>query len=120
MSQSSIFETEILNGTIIVAPRGDVSTLAGEDVHAELPGLLDQLQQSEIRHVVFDLKRAGYFGSILLGAMSAMWGRIRARGGKMALCNVSDTGQEILHVSKFDTLWPVCSSREEALEKVRE
>ena len=118
MSQSSIFETEIQDITIIVAPRGDVGTLAGEDVHAELPGLLDQLQKSEIKHVVFDLKRASYFGSILLGAMSAMWGRIRARGGKMAVCNVSDTGQEILHVSKFDTLWPICASREEALKKV--
>jgi len=93
MSQSSIFETEIQETTIVVAPRGDVSTLAGEDVHAELPGLLDQLQQSQITHVVFDLKRATYFGSILLGAMSAMWGRIRARGGKMAVCNVSETGR---------------------------
>ncbi len=118
MSESSIFETEIQDATLIVAPRGDVSTLAGEDVHAELPGLLDQLQGSEIKHIIFDLQKASYFGSILLGAMSAMWGRIRARGGKMAVCNVSETGQEILRVSKFDTLWPICDSREEALKTV--
>jgi anti-anti-sigma factor len=120
MSELNIFDTEIQDATLIVAPRGDVSTLAGEDVHAELPRLLDQLQRPEIKHIVFDLKKASYFGSILLGAMSAMWGRVRAREGKMAVCNVSDTGKEILHVSKFDTLWPVCDSREEALEKVVE
>ena len=120
MSESSIFETEIQDTTIIVAPRGDVSTLAGEDVHAELPDLLNQLQRTEVKHVVFDLKKASYFGSILLGVMSALWGRIRHRGGKMAVCNVSDTGLEILQVSKFDTLWPICASREEALNRVTE
>ena len=120
MSESKIFETEIQDNTLIVAPRGDVSTLAGEDVHAELPSLLDHLQQSEVKYVVFDLKKAVYFGSILLGAMSALWGRIRHRGGKMAVCNVSDTGLEILQVARFDTLWPICATREEALKKVLE
>ena len=120
MSQARIFDTQIENDTLIVAPRGDVSTLAGEDVHAELPELLNRLQSTDVKHVVFDLNKAAYFGSILLGVMSAMWGRLRPRGGKMAVCNVSETGVEILHVSKFDTLWPICASREEALNKVAE
>jgi stage II sporulation protein AA (anti-sigma F factor antagonist) len=120
MSNAKIFDSEIQYAILIVAPRGDVSTLAGEDIHAELPGLLDQLQKTEVKHVVFDLKKTSYFGSSLLGAMSALWGRTRSRGGKMAVCNVSDTGLEILHVSKFDTLWPICDSREQALKKVTE
>ena len=120
MSQARIFDTQIENATLIVAPRGDVSTLAGEDVHAELPDLLNQLQRTDVKHVVFDLKKASYFGSILLGVMSALWGRIRHRGGKMAVCNVSETGVEIFQVSKFDTLWPICASREEALKRVAE
>jgi anti-anti-sigma factor len=120
MSQMSIFDVRIENATLIVAPRGDVSTLSGEDVHAELPELLNQLQETEVKHVVFDLKKASYFGSILLGAMSALWGRVRTRGGKMAVCNVSETGKEILQVARFDTLWPICDSLEEAMEKVRE
>src|SRR3972149_2316548 len=118
MSKPTIFETEIENATLTVAPRGDVSTLAGEDVHTELLGLLDQLQLADVKHVVVDLKRASYFGSSMLGAMNALWSRIRSHGGNMALCNVSETGLEILQVSKFDTLWPICASREEALKDV--
>ncbi|MFH1922297.1 MAG: STAS domain-containing protein [Planctomycetota bacterium] len=118
MSHPTIFETEIQDATLIVAPRGDVSTLAGEDVHAELLGLLDQLQLAEVKYVVIDLKRAAYFGSSMLGAMNALWGRVRPAGGNMALCNVSETGLEILQVSKFDTLWPIFATREEALKKV--
>ena len=120
MSKAQIFNTEIHNATLIVTARGDVSTLAGEDIHAELLGLLNQLEQAEVKHVVIDLKKATYFGSSMLGAMIALWSRIRPRGGKMAVCNVSQTGLEILQVSKFDTLWPVCASREDALEKVME
>ena len=120
MSQSSIFETEIENATLIVATRGDVSTLASEDIHAELSDLLEDLKRSEVKHVVIDLKKAAYFGSSMLGAMNALWSRIRPNGGKMAICNVSPTGLEILQVSRFDTLWPICASREEALQKVLE
>jgi len=120
MSQARIFDTEIQDATLIVAPRGNVSTLAGEDVHAELAGLLGMLQEAKVLHVVIDLEKASYFGSSMLGAMNAIWNRIRVQGGKMAVCNVSDTGLEILQISKFDTLWPICTSREEALKKVLE
>jgi anti-anti-sigma factor len=120
MTKATVFDSQIQDATLIVATRSDVSTLAGEEIHAELPGLLNQLQSPEVKHVVFDLAKTSYFGSSLLGAMSALWGRVRSRGGKVAVCNVSKTGAEILHVSKFDTLWPICSSREEALKKVAE
>ena len=120
MSQARIFDTELQDATLIVAPRGNVSTLAGEDVHSEVVGLLDQLEQAAVMHVVIDLQKASYFGSSMLGAMNALWNRIRRRGGKMAVCNVSGTGLEILQISKFDTLWPICASREEALKKVLE
>ncbi len=118
MSVSRIFDIEIDGAALIVAPRGDVSTLVGEDVNAELVGVLQHLEQSEAKHAVIDLEKAAFFGSSMLGAMTAIWYRIRKRDGKMALCNVSDMGLEILHVSKFDTLWPICNSRQEALQRI--
>jgi hypothetical protein len=50
--------------------------------------------------------------------MAALWKRVRGGGGKMAVCNVSETGREILQVTKFDTLWPIGPSRQEALKAV--
>jgi hypothetical protein len=52
--------------------------------------------------------------------MHVLWQKVRAGKGKMVLCNVSDVGREILHVSRFDTLWPICDSCEKALEAVAE
>ena len=120
MAPKRIFDTEIHDATLIVAPRGSVSTLAGEDVNAELGGLLQQVDRPEVKHVVIDLEKANFFGSSMLGVMNALWSRVRPGGGKLAICNVSETGLEILHVSKFDTLWPICASRQAALDKVNE
>ena len=84
----------------------------------ELAGLLDRIEDTGVQHAVVDLEQSAYFGTSMLQAMAAIWKRVRARGGKMAVCNVSDTGREILRVTRFDTLWPICSSQQEALEAV--
>jgi len=98
--------------------RGRAGSLIGDDLAYELTGLLEQFEQSDLRNAVIDLEKSSYFGTSMLQAMTAVWKRVRARGGKMALCNLSDTGHEILHVTRFDTLWPICSSRSEALQEV--
>jgi hypothetical protein len=38
----------------------------------------------------------------------------------MAFCNVSDHEREILKVTKLDSLWTICGSREEAMQAVGE
>jgi stage II sporulation protein AA (anti-sigma F factor antagonist) len=106
------------NTILIVAPRGSVSTLVGEQVIAELSDLLTLAEHPEVEHIVVDLEKASFFGSSLIGAMSALWNRVRTRGGKIAICNVSGPGREVFEVTKLDTIWPICSSRKEALEKV--
>ena len=65
-----------------------------------------------------DFGRISYFGTTMLGAMLAIWKHVRAAGGKTALCNVSSLQCEVLHVAGFDTMWPICASREEALKAV--
>lgn len=119
MSTEKIFEVKIEGDTLIVISLGSAGSLvAGEEMGLELADLLEQIEHSEIRYAVVDLEQSPYFGTSMLQVMAAVWKRVRARGGKMAVCNVSDTGREILHVTKFDTLWPLCSSQQEALEAV--
>jgi hypothetical protein len=38
----------------------------------------------------------------------------------MAFCNVSDHEKEILQITNLDHSWPICSSRTEALEAVKD
>ena len=118
MSTSKIFSAKTEGKTLIVASLASAGSLIGEEMAYELTGLLQQFEQSGLRGAVIDLEKSAYFGTSMLQVMTAIWKRVRARGGKMALCNVSDTGREILGVTRFDTLWPICSSREEALKAV--
>ncbi|HUT10004.1 MAG TPA: STAS domain-containing protein [Thermoguttaceae bacterium] len=118
MSILKTFHTESEDETLIVMPQGSVSSLAGDEVSSELDELLERLERPGPNNVVVDFEKVSYFGTVMLGAMHAIWKHVREEGGKMVLCNVSDMGREILRVSGIDVLWPVCASRQEAIEEV--
>jgi anti-anti-sigma factor len=115
-----MLEAKIDSDTLLITSLGWAGGLALDEMLLELAGLLDEFEQSRLKHAVIDLEKSSYFGTSMLQAMTAIWKRVRAAGGKMAICNVSDMGREILHVTKFDTLWPICPSQREALGVVGE
>ena len=118
MPISKTFAVESENDTLIVMPLRSMGSLAEESVRPELDTILEQIRHPDMRHAVIDLSEISYFGTSMLEAMYSIWRRIRDDEGKMVLCNVSTMGREILRVSRFDTLWPICDSREEALQEV--
>jgi len=118
MSILKAFHTESEDKALVVVPQGSVSSLAGDEVSSELNDLLQRLKAPGSNNVVLDFANVSYFGTVMLGAMHAIWKRVREENGKMVLCNVSDMGREILRVSGVDVLWPVCASRQEAIEKI--
>lgn len=118
MPPAQFFDAHIVGDTLVVASLSNAGSLIGEELSYELTGLLDKFEQSRLQNAVVDLEHSPYFGTSMLQAMTALWKRVRARGGKMAVCGVSDTGKEVLHVTRFDTLWPICATRKEALEAV--
>lgn len=120
MSTPQIFDARVEGDTLVVLSLGSAGSLAGDEMAYELTGILDQFEQSELRSAVIDLRNSPYFGTAMLQVMTAIWKRVRARHGKMAVCGVSDTGLEILKVTRFDTLWPICDTQEDALQAVAE
>ena len=118
MSTPKTFSAESEGQTLIVVPLVNVSGLAEKDVRPELNRILEQLKETGPRNVIIDFAKISYFGTTMLEAMHAIWKCAREAGGRMALCNVSNMQREVLHVAGFDTLWPVCSSRQEALQAV--
>ncbi len=117
-SHPPVFYSEHEGSTLIVIPVGSISSLAGGVVQPQVDDLLESIADREVRNVVFDLEEVSYFGSVMLAAMHSVWKRVRAAQGKMVLCNVSDLGREILQIARFDLIWPICDSREEALSAV--
>jgi stage II sporulation protein AA (anti-sigma F factor antagonist) len=118
MSPKRVFDVSVAGDVLVVAPRRNISSLADEGVQANWQELVAQAESGQVRHVVFDFERVGYFGSTMLEAMLVLWKRIVDSGGRMAVCNASPTVRDILRISRFDTLWPVCDTLAAALETV--
>jgi len=124
MSAPKVFRAERDGPTLVVTPLGSVSSLDAGTLQPEIDALLREIAADDLRSVVFDLAEVNYFGSLMLSAIHSVWKRLRpAQGkmaqGKMALCNVSDLGRDILRIARFDLLWPVYASRQEAVDAVR-
>jgi anti-anti-sigma factor len=92
---------------------------AYEEIETGARDILHLLENGSIQNVVLDFHQTDYYGSTALGFFVKLWKRVRDRGGRMAFCGVSDLERDILKVTKLDGLWPICSSREEALKAVQ-
>jgi len=118
MSELPVFQTERAGDALVVVPQQDLGGLDALKIRPEVESLLGRLQGPEASGVVVDLQRVAWFGTSMLEVIHVLWRRVHPRGGKVALCNVSPVGREVLRVSQFDTLWTICASRDEALREV--
>lgn len=116
MASPRIFAVHLENATLIVTPTGPISNLAGQEVQPEWEKVMAFVLQGECSNVLVDMEKVSFFGSVLLGALNAMWKQVRKRDGRLALCNLSGLGSEIIHAAKFDTLWEIYATREEGLK----
>lgn len=119
MSNPKYFAVERDNDAVIFTAIGSIGGLVEDAAREEWDALLAQIDHSKATHAVIDLGALDYFGSIMLELLVVLWKRVSASGGKLALCNVSPVGKEILATAKFDTLWPIDDDRERALVTVR-
>jgi len=119
MGTMRFFAVHVEGSTLIVAPTGPVSNLVGHEVQPELSQLLDLFQKEQCRDVLVDMEKVSFFGSVLLGALNSIFRQVRQRAGKMVICCLSGVGREVIHVARFDTLWEIYPTREEALQSLR-
>lgn len=112
------FKTFKIGPVFVVELLGVVSSLADRTVLQELEEVRAELRREGHQALVIDLAKATYFGSSLLEAIRILWNDLSARGGRIALCNPSDVGREVLQIAKFDHVWPLVNSRDEAIKLV--
>ena len=120
MNTERIFQWDVVEDTLVVTLMHSASSLADAEIRAELEELQGRLGRGGVPNVVFDFGAVKYFGSSMLEALQRLNRNVENCGGKMALCNLSEVGNEVLRVTRFDMLWPVRDTRQEALEAVHE
>jgi anti-anti-sigma factor len=119
-STGGIFDIEVEGDTIIVVPAADLRALDYKRVELGAKAILELLDDAAIKNVVVDFGKTDYYGSTALGFFVKLLKRVRSRNGLMAFCNVSDHEKEILRITGLHQSWPICASRIEALEAVKQ
>jgi anti-anti-sigma factor len=116
---NGFFEIAQQGDTIILTPQTDMGELNADRINSGMKHVLALLSNSSVKNVVLDFHKSGYYGSTALGFFVRLWRTISRRKGHMAFCNLSENEKDILKVMKLDTLWDICTSREDALQTVR-
>lgn len=119
MTTPKYFDVEPRGDTLVLATVKNFDGLFEDHIEEECEALLDEVAQRHAKHAVIDLKSLDYFGSIMIQLLVIVWKRVHAGGGKLAICNVSDVGQQVLQAAKLDSIWTISPSREEALASVQ-
>ena len=119
MTASKFFRIERDGDTLVVVTLREITSLADENLQAELDSLQQQLESSGVTNLVIDFSKVDYLESNMLNTLVTLWKRVRMNHGKMVLCNISDVAREILEITKFDKLWPMLPSRDAAMEAVK-
>jgi anti-anti-sigma factor len=118
MSDPKYVRVERQGDALIVSPLFTFARFTEADIADEWSQVQKHLDDGEVKHVVVDLGQIPYFGSTVLEWMVQMWKRAKAKGGTLATCNCSQIGREVLHAARFDTLWGVFATRDEALQSL--
>jgi anti-anti-sigma factor len=120
MTSGKHVRTEFLDGTLVVSLQSELGSLTDEGREREFDATVAEVADPKVQNVLMDLKSANYFGSKVLEWMVVLWKRVRDdKKGHMAMCHVSSTARDILGAARFDTIWPIYDSREDALESFR-
>ena len=118
MNDKPFIEFENDGSTMVITPLRTIGSLEAEDVKPELDFLLERLEHLGVRQVVIDFSRVEYIGSSMLEALRRIWKKTQAAEGQMALCNAGPVVREVLAVARFDTIWKIYETRDDALAAV--
>lgn len=113
------FTAERVGDVLSVTALTDVNGSDPDTLLGDVSELTARLGEPGVMHAVMDFHRVPYFGSGMLEIVLALWRNVRSRGGRLAVCNLSDAAQSVVRTVKFDTLWPICATHDDAVAAVR-
>jgi anti-anti-sigma factor len=107
-----------LDQATVVALGPDFKNIT-EDIVGSASTILLNAAANEKPNLVLDFSHVEFFGSSFIEVLFRVWKRLQQRGGGFALANVSTYCQEVLRTTHLDSLWPVCTSVDEAAKKLQ-
>ena len=107
--------TERVGNALIVMPSENrVDGTNARDFQVGLEAAIEETDSA----VIFDAETLTYISSAGLRAILLVVKSINRRGGKFAVCSLSDPIREIFSISGFDNIIPIEASRDDALSAI--
>lgn len=119
MSPENVFDIARSAETLILTPQSNLCEIDFEALESGAESVMRLLDDKEVVNVILDFHKTDYYGSTALAFFVKLWKRVKSRGGRMAFCEVSDHEREILRLTHLDSLWPICTTLDDANATVR-
>jgi anti-anti-sigma factor len=80
--------------------------------------LYDVAEWAEIPHIVLNFSLVRRFSSMLLAKLLVMHNKVKAAGGKIALCGISPDFAKVLKITQLDRRFRIYRNEQEALQSL--
>ena len=118
-SENQLFSIQQEGETMILSPKLNLSELELSGFDQQTRDVMVSFEEGGYRNIVLDFSGTDYYGSTALGFFIKLWKRVRSVDGQFAFCEVSDYEREVLELTRLDSLWSICATRDDALAAVR-
>jgi anti-anti-sigma factor len=119
MAEADILLVERQAGVLIVTPETAFTGLSEPEIMAQAAEVRKELETLAAEKVLIDLSHLPYFGSKVLEWMAQIWKQVKSHHGHLVLAAPSPIAREVLAAARFDKLWPIHATREEALDNMK-
>lgn len=90
----------------------------GGDETDNLRSKLQEIAQQQKNNLILNLENVTYLNSTALGVLISAHANFVKRGGKIALCNVSKSIENIFVITKLTLVFPIFNSLNEAIKNL--
>lgn len=104
-------------GGVILHLKGQF--IGGEETD-KLRDTLKEIAEQKKNKLIIDLEKVTYLNSTALGVLISAHANFVKRNGKIILCNVCKTIENIFVITKLTLVFPIYSTLEEAIKALNE
>lgn len=78
------------------------------------------LSEAGLKKMVLNFSNVHYMSSAVMGKLVRLQKQLDERGGELRLCHISESIREIFEIMRFDDLFDICESEDEAVIELME
>lgn len=102
-------------GGVILTLKGQ---FVGGDETDELRNTIKAVSEKESKHLIIDMDKVTYLNSTALGVLISAHAHYAKKSGKIVLCNVGKSIENLFVITKLTLVFPIFDTKEEAIKSI--